>query len=310
MKRIALIAVLMVMIASLFVACFHDDEAASIQVPDIPDLSTLLSGDWFGTGEFTPPEGGDPTNVTFLVQVGKDEDGELDVLDFLIDGVSISVIAGTTIESEISNNSVDPLVTESNVIVVEFAPGNGLSSGGLIFDDDFEHAFFFIHNEEDGSDVAYGVLTKNKSDADLTTFSTNDIVFSTEWTGSDYLFEYMDLGGGNWDIDFLSRQDNWRLGFTAPSSSTPNTIPFRGTTGGSASIGALEILEGNGSLDLIDTEFGQYSGQYFPGNPGSIDETVIHGYLSVDKQFFGGFIYNTEPGFEFQWSDIVLTKTP
>jgi hypothetical protein len=306
MKRIALIATLMVMIMSLFVACFHEDEVASIQVPDIPDLSTLLSGDWFGTGEFTPPEGGEPSNVTFMVQVGKDEDGELDVLDFLIDGESISDIAGTTIESEISADTVDPLVTESNVIVVEFAPGTGLSSGGLIFDDDFEHAFFFIHNEEDGSDVAYGVLTKNKSATDLTTFTESDM--EVMWTGSDYLFEYMDLGGGNWDIDFLSRQDEWSLTMTAPAV-PGNAISFEGTTGNSGSIGALAILPGNGSLDLIDKEFGQYSGQYFPGNPGSIYETVIHGYLSVDKEFFGGFIYSTEPGFEMQWSDIVLSKT-
>lgn len=304
MKKILIPALsIMLLLPFMYGGCLSSDDAAKLIPPDVipPNLNEMLIGTWFGTGEYTPPgiNGTIAAQVngsifaTIRIEVTDAGGGDLNA-EFFINGENVSDLAGTDVGAEISTDLTDPLVTEPNAIVIEFAPGSGLSSGGLLFDDTIEHAFFFIHNEIDASDVAWGVIEKGATAADIAGgFSSDDMLGM--WTGSDYAFFYT-TDPAPWDIDFLGKNDQWDLTMVDSSGD----VAFSGTGGQGDPVSMGELIPSSPT-------HGIFFGTFVEGGT----TMSIDGFLSPDRSFFGGFVEDpgqTGPG--WRWSDIVLTKTP
>jgi hypothetical protein len=298
---------IMLLLPFMYGGCLSSDDVASLIPDDIipPNLNEMLIGTWFGTGEYSgPPPANGAINAqvngsifaTIRIEVTDDGEGGVDA-EFFINGQNIADLAGT-VDVEISSDLADPLVTEANVIVLEFAPGFGLSSGGLIFDDDFAHAFFFIHDEAFADDVAFGVVEKGASAADIAGgFSRDDMIGM--WAGSDYAFIWSSMPEP-WDIEYLGKNSgqtatNWDLTMSAFSVMS---VEVTGTNpqGGSIS---------SGELYASAPSYGFFIGGFMQG----AQSTSMNGFLSPDRSFFGGFLWYPDESRMNEWSDIVLTKT-
>jgi hypothetical protein len=273
MKRIALIAVLMVMIMSLFVACLHDsaEEAAEDFFGDLlPDLA----GTWAGPGHyFEPPEFAEEIFVD--IELTLESDG--DISSATLNGQAFSTVLSVPEDVTGTVSSFDAQG------LVEFLFSNGFT-GGVIFDPgDLKYLYFFTHaNDSLGSAFADGTLEQGG-----TTFSGTPSNLVGTYTGIG--FEFDDSGGSaEWFevTDFVATMPDTTVDI---EGTYPDLGPFTGT------------LDPHAGFDTN----GNFEGSINITGDGS--SGIFFGFMSPDKQVIGFLTWGAVSG---KWSAVLLKKTP
>jgi len=301
MRRIAVLAALMIMIVPLYVACGGGDGAS---VPTVD-----LSGTFGGPGILGPAGmdlilGGPqslssevkrtaiqdcPTFPMFEISMTIDASGNL--TDVLLCNESVSSIFGSDWTGAITWQ-------EPNLLLYEFttpSTGDTVFSGGLMYDDNVNNAFLFLHVNE--GDLASGVVTKGV--VGLPDYTTMDM--DGNWSGIGFDFD-------DFDMDSPWRFEPINISFEAMDGGGPMTVS--GTNSDDLAFTGDGGMNGpydqNKNTDVLPN-FGYYEGGFCMGIDGAPPCINIQGWQSADLSSFFGFAWD-EDAPPSEWSIIGLGR--